>query len=179
MSDESKRDPAAAWQSLEDMALEAELADIRAQSREARRKAMRDEGFDPAKARQVGQELIEKAAREAGIAPPQSESRAPAPVIPLPTKKTSRIPRSVWIGVTAAAAAIALVVGGVTLMQPSNVVSSPSEHAAKLRTKALDECKHEQWTECRRDLDEAKSLDPEGEDRDDVKEVRRMLDEHR
>jgi DNA-directed RNA polymerase specialized sigma24 family protein len=61
---------------------------------------------------------------------------------------------------------------------------SPTErHANKLRADGLFQCEQQHWSECIKDLDEAKSLDPAGDSDPQVQEARaayrKMLDDTR
>jgi DNA-directed RNA polymerase specialized sigma24 family protein len=52
---------------------------------------------------------------------------------------------------------------------------SPEERAEQLRRDAHDACAAEKWTQCRDDLDDASRLEPAGESRPEVKEMRKAI----
>jgi hypothetical protein len=66
MSDRQKTDPLDAWRALEDLRAEVAMDKVLATDLEARREALRKQGIDPDEARQVGEDAVREAARQAG-----------------------------------------------------------------------------------------------------------------
>jgi hypothetical protein len=55
--------------------------------------------------------------------------------------------------------------------------SSDREKAGALRRDATVQCRASQWDKCRTDLDEAKQLDPQGDDVTPIQRMRRLIAE--
>jgi hypothetical protein len=99
-------------------------------------------------------------------------------VKPLRPKKTSVF---VWLA-AAAVGALALLI--VLNRPPESVahgrdagegVVTPGERAAKLRDEGLAACSSQLWETCEKRLDDAKTLDPEGEKEPPVVEARKAI----
>jgi hypothetical protein len=177
MSTEKKKlAPDEAWDALGKMAVDDEVERVLALSDEDLDAELRKTGANPERVRQRGEELGRRLVGErAG-----STNRAPP----------SRRRWAAWL----AAATLGAVVAGVLAMNAGTVVawfrplpigpddgglvpgpSREQERAASLRVRAQSECSRVALEACRRDLDEASALDPAGEARPDVVELRRIL----
>ena len=87
-----------------------------------------------------------------------------------------------YVGGVATAAAVAVGVR-VTTTTPtvptSTAVGEPApSQAAKLREEAFEACGRGRWAECEQKLDEAKALDPDGDVDPDVRNARRLVENH-
>jgi hypothetical protein len=175
MSTGRKLPPHKAWDAVEKMALEEEAERVAALGDEELDAELRREGLDPKAVRVRGEALAARL-----------KAKAPAPVVPLPVAASAR---RRWV-VLLAAAAIAIVplaifvpmvvlpiVRGGDIGPDRDASPSPQQRAAWMRRDALRACAELRWTECERGLDEAKPLDPAGENRQDVREARQSIDE--
>jgi hypothetical protein len=164
MSSKKKLPPHEAWDALEKMALHDEAERVGALSDAELDAELAEEGMDPKALR----------ARGAALAA-QLKASAPAPVVPLPAKAP---PRKRWAALLLAATLAALVVA-VALPMAVSVVgkgNNTQERASALRRDALRACGERRWLDCRRGLDSAKGLDPEGEQSDEIKRARRAIE---
>jgi hypothetical protein len=90
-----------------------------------------------------------------------------------------------YVGGVATAAAVTLAVRATTTTTPTGPVGpTATATAAKspaevIRSEAFEACGRGRWDECARRLDEAKKLDPDGENDPDVRNARRLLESHR
>jgi hypothetical protein len=182
----SERKHADLWRELVDEAGEEEIdraATVSVAQAEAELKAA---GFDVAAERAKASAFVE--ALGSGVSSsPASET---APRAPEPTLRKGRRARVLWL---AAAASFAVVLGGAmwaTLQAPPPVGHAPPPTpsgsgrvvpsaddlvvAAELRRKAAAACEAKQWSVCLADLDDARAVDPEG---DDVPAVKMLRDE--
>jgi len=144
-------------------------------------KELAEAGFDVAAERAKGEAVL--AALESGQEVGASERpvpRGPALGAPAPeATKRHRSARTRWVAALAAAA-VAIVVIAIAIPKPDVVTHgrpSPEElsQAADLRRKAFEACDAQRYKECREGLDQARTLDPEGEQAPEVKAHRRVL----
>jgi hypothetical protein len=143
-------------------------------------------GFDVAAERAKAAAFVEAP----GSAVSSSPATETAPRAPEPTLHKGRRARVLWL---AAAASFAVVLGGAvyaSLQSPPPVGHAPPPTpsgsapvvptaddlaiAAGLRHKAAAACDAKQWRVCLADLDDARAVDPEG---DDVPAVKMLRDE--
>jgi hypothetical protein len=141
-------------------------------------------GFDVAAERAKAGAFVE--ALGSGVS--SSPSRETAPRVPEPTLRKGPRARVLWL---AAAAAFAAVLGGAlyaTVQSPPPVGHAPPPPpsdsatvvpsaedlavAAELRHKAAAACDAKQWSVCLAELDDARAVDPEGDDDAAVKSLR-------
>jgi hypothetical protein len=163
--------PDEAWEAIQKLALEEEAERVGKLSDEEIDQELAQKGIDPKALRQRGKALAERLA-----------AKPPAPVIALPAPPPRRGgPLYVWIAAAAIAAAVPVAIA--LIHQDEGVSSgwhpSPSAQAqaAGLRDQALRACREGHFPECERGLDEAKALDPSGEERSDVREARRRIEQ--
>jgi len=178
MSTEKKKlAPDEAWDALEKMAVDDEVERVLALSDEDLDAELAKTGANPERVRQRGDDLGRRlvAGREAskGVAASASRRRWVA-----------------WL----AAATLGAVVAAVLAMNAGTVVAwfrpvpigpddagivprqpPPQELAESLRGRARSECSRGELDGCKRDLDEASALDPAGEARPEVLELRNVL----
>jgi hypothetical protein len=106
--------------------------------------------------------------------------------VPIARGKTTRTvapswwrPRRTWWVAGAAAAAVVAALAIPTAVPvtspPPPKPQPPAQHAAALRREALAACDAQRYRECAERLDEARSLDPEGERAPEVMAARRLL----
>ena len=170
----TKRTASELWNDLEGAAVKAELDSVLAMTPEERRRELRAAGFDLEKVHAQAGALF------ASIAPasaPASAS-APAPVTVLRPKRW-RLAVVLPVGL-ALAAAVALVINA-ALPEPIPTAIppdiSPAYRAAAMRADARKSCKLHRWQDCLAELDDAKELDPAGDDTPEIKELRRAIAE--
>ena len=181
-----KPDPKETWRELVDEAGEAEIEKAAQVSVAQAEKELAAAGFDVAAERAKGEAFladIEAGRPVSGLTATAAPPKPPgvAEVIPMAHAKTAgaaapsrpRMNRMWWL---AAAAAAAVVVGAIAIPTANVVVSaSPKEHADALRREATAACKARRYAECEKQLDEARALDPDGEQAADVKAQRELL----
>jgi hypothetical protein len=68
------------------------------------------------------------------------------------------------------------VVAAIAIPTLSVVSESPAKRAAELRREALAACDAQRYRECQERLDDARALDPDGEQSPEVKARRHMLE---
>lgn len=154
MTERRKVSPVEAWSAIDAMSAQQDLERIKALDAQDVDRELAEAGFDPAEARTIGQDAIEAAAREAGIATGPSAPSAPS-AQPAPpggrrgtgarTSSPPRAPRrALWIAIAAAAAiavalvAVALVNDGATVASPNPGPTPRSADAAPPRPDAGD-----------------------------------------
>jgi hypothetical protein len=151
------------------------------------------EGFDPAAERAEGARMAERLASDAlasgGVAPPEV-----ARVVPIARPRRPAL--AVWL----VAAAFAVLVGLVGVTQRAAIATwlkgkpepvepilpddekapppTPHELAERMRDEAELACADALWGTCSYRLDDAKKLDPAGEDGDRVKRLRATIHDH-
>lgn len=145
--------------------------------------AMMDKAGVSAETVPGAEELFARAAKRAAT---RAKASTAEPVHVAPPAARSRARRMSPSSIAAAVAAIAL--GSVALLNraalvaylsggSANVGASVTQRAATLREEALDACDARRWEECGRKLDEAKDLDPAGEDEPRVVAARKAIAE--
>jgi hypothetical protein len=170
----AKRTAKELWDALDEATLDAEIESALAMTPEEHRQALIENGYDidalHADADALFASLPEKVAAAASPAvsptaapkePSASEPVRPlAPVVPLRARKA-------WTLWLAAAAAIAVVGGGIGInaaLTPSPVGSPPPpKDPASLRDAAQIDCDARRWEMCRERLDEAARAERAGE----------------
>jgi hypothetical protein len=107
----------------------------------------------------------------APVTPARAASSPAAPITPLEPKRSSRRRLSplVWIALPAAAAVL------VALGLPNGPDSNAVARAAELRDEAARSCRQQRWDDCAQSLDQARKLDPAGESREGVVELREAI----
>jgi len=195
MTDEDRK-PGGARELLEDLLAEDEIERLQAMPAEERRAAMKAQGLDPDAARTRANEVLAKLGYETATAAPAA-APVPAPkVVSLAAEREKRR-RPTWVLALVAAAALFVVVGGggaiVALSGPSPSATpsvppiptappgpSPEQLAQEQRAKADElrkvaavECGKGDWRGCLENLNDARQLDPQG---DDARAVRRLTD---
>jgi hypothetical protein len=189
----SKRSPSETLRAIEESAYADEAERILALSDEDLDRELADEGFDPKAVRARGAELAAKL----GIAVPDAARAvepASAPVAPVALAppvdiaRARRLRRGIWLAAAAmAAVAVLVAIPAVVTMiakggeiRPDRWEASAETNemrAAVLRRDAVRACEEQRWVRCARELDEAKALDPAGEESADVKKARRAIQE--
>jgi len=163
MSTKRKLPPHEAWDVLEKMALHDEAERVASLSEAELDRELQEKGFDPKALRERGTALAEKL-RAASAAPPAAQA---------PVKKT--LPTRVrW----AALAAATMAAVGAAVAIPTAVTTvgkGAPQHALELRREALGACQEARWLECQQGLDAARKLDPEGEERPEVRAAREKI----
>jgi hypothetical protein len=173
----SERKHADLWKELVDEAGEEEIdraATVSVAQAEAELKAA---GFDVAAERAKASALVDALGSEASSSTPREK----APRAPEPTRRKGPRAAFVWLAAAASFAVAGLALYG-TLQSPPPVghASPPRPSAddlaiaAELRRKAAAACDAKQWSVCLADLDDARAVDPEG---DDVPAVKILRDE--
>ena len=177
--------PDEAWDALQKMAVDDEVERVLALSDEDLDAELGKTGANPERVRQRGEDLgrklvAEREAREAG------KGRTGA-------AGTSRRRWVAWLAAATLGAGVVTVLamnvgtivawfgpvpigpddGGVFPRQPP-----PQELAESLRSRARSECSLGELDGCQRDLDEARALDPAGEARPEVVELRKTIAGH-
>jgi hypothetical protein len=184
----AKRTAQELWDALDEATLDAEIESALAMTPEERRQALIEDGYDidalHANADAFFASLPEKVASTASPAasptaapkePSASEPvRSAAPVVPIRARKA-------WIPWLAAAAAIAVVGGGIGInsaLTPAWVGSArtPKADAAWLRDAAQIDCDARRWEMCRGRLDEAAREDRAGEGEPRVVKMREGIE---
>jgi hypothetical protein len=180
----AKRTASELWDALEEATMDAELEAVLAMSPEERRRALEEAGFDIEKVHAQADALHAEAVRSAAdAATPVAVAPAGAvPVAAIAAPRPKR-PRALVVvpTVLAMAAGVALVVKLAT--PPPPVGSAPPQdpkvvRAEAIRRTARDACQAQQWHVCIIELNEAKALDPEGDDDPGVQALRREAHDH-
>jgi hypothetical protein len=177
MSKRPRRDPAETLRALYELADDVEeMESILRMSEVDLDDRLRSAGIPPESVPGLAKETVKRADRDFAAA-------ASAKVVPLLAAK-KRTHTMAWIGSAVALAAGAAVVAGTKLQSardhagPEAIgpdlqgMMSPQERAAKLRDEAAEECRLMRWAACEDKLDDARKLDPAGEDQPAVKELR-------
>jgi hypothetical protein len=182
----NKRSPDQAWKTLEKMSVDDEVDRVLGLSDAELDAELAAGGVDPKRVRERGNELGEQLAqRSAEKAKAQTETtngRAAAPTGPQgesvrPAGGTDARPKVVpfrrarWVALMAAALG-----GGAVVVMTGvpGVTTSTLERAHQLRASATKACAVSQWRECLDALNQAKELDPDGDQTDVVREERRI-----
>jgi hypothetical protein len=158
------------WKELVDEAAEAEIDRAASVSVEQAEADLRAAGFDVAEERARANAFLEELEGKASTATP---SLTPTP------RRTRTRPALLWL---AAAASSGVVAGGslVAALEPALVAhpsptgASPEDvaTAADLRHKAAAACDAHDWSVCLAHLDEARAVDPGGDDGPAIKNLR-------
>ena len=161
----TKRSPSEVWAALEEDALDDEMEAVLAMSPEERRRELRGAGFDLEKVHAQADALGAEPARPKLVAVLRPKRWRLAVVVPL---------------AAALAAGIALLVTSV--LPPAPVAthhpdSPPAVRAAALRQEAHAACQARTWSTCLDKLNEARALDPSGDQAPDVQMLRRSAED--
>ncbi len=183
----TKPTPQQVWQGLLDEAFEAEFASLEAMTDAQIEAELAGAGFDVAEERAKAERFLDDltAAQPAPV-----QAVAPGPPVELaPRRRRPRTTLFLLAAATTAAAAGGLAYSALHHPTPPSPSPEPSPApspsapappppspelvaAAELRQKAIAACDAEQWTTCLADLDQARALDPAGDDAPDVKAMR-------
>jgi hypothetical protein len=177
----SERKHADLWNELVDEAAEAEIDRAANVSVEQAEADLRAAGFDVAAERARANAFLEELEGKPSTAtatPPLTPTATPTPTPP-PRRTRSR-PALLWL---AAAATSGVVAGGslVAALEPALVAQptgsagvSPENLAvaADLRHEAATACDAKDWSVCLAHLDEARAVDPGGDDGPGIKRLR-------
>jgi hypothetical protein len=188
----AKRTAKEHWDALDEATVDAVIESELAMTPEERREALIKDGYDiaalEAKADAFFASRSKKAAETASpaaaspAAPPTASPKEPsaaepapvlAPVVPIRARKA-------WAPWLAAAAAVAVVGGGIginAMLTPQPVGAAPTDRdlAEGRRGAAAENCAQKDWTTCRDLLDEAAQLDPAGDSEPRVKKLREEI----
>ncbi len=148
-----KRTADEAWNALEKMDVDDEVDRVLGLSEKELDDELAKGGVDP------------KGVRERGRAMGGGKS---------PPAKVVSIRRARWVALLAAALGmftLFVMMGG-----PEIASSGRHEHAVKLRAKASAECAASRWPACLGDLNQARDLDPAGEQDDSIRALRRAAE---
>jgi len=115
------------------------------------------------------------------------ETGLPAARVRQRVSRLRRILRQRWaaqVGGAIAVAVLALAWWGIAPSAPSDspqpddgvLAATPAHRATSLRQRAEASCREQNWAACESNLDEAKTLDPDGERSERVMQLRVMLD---
>jgi hypothetical protein len=168
-----KRTRDEAWDALEKMDVDDEVDRVLALNREELDRELAAGGLDPQRVRERGRALAERLEKEpAGVATGNGKTNGGA----VRAKKVSRM-RAPWAVIATAAA------GGLSFLvqngEPLVAKAPPHEDLAaaeSLRKKATNECGASQWAACVAHLNEARTLDPAGDEDARVREMRRVAE---
>jgi|SRR5579859_5219113 len=155
----TKRSPSEVWAALEESALDDEMDAVLAMTPEERRRELREAGFD-----------LEKVHARADAL--GTEPTRPDPVVVLRPKRRRL---AVVVAGVALAAGIALVVD--RALAPAPVAAhhseeAPAERARALRQEAREACAARSWARCKDELNEARDLDPDGDQAPEIQALR-------
>jgi hypothetical protein len=165
-----KPDPVRAWLYVDNLLADEELARLEKLSEKELEDELRAAGIDRVPSTE---ELMARAAARAARSaakqptPAKPPEAAPATVTALPVRQR----RSVWaIGLLAAALSITLIV-----MSTGGVGTPHHESAAELREQAYTACGAHDWRKCETKLDDARTIDPKGENEPRVIAARKAI----
>jgi hypothetical protein len=163
----AKRKASEVWTALEEEDVDAEIEAALAMTPEERRGELRAAGFD----------LDEVHARADAL------GAGPAHSKPVARVRTLRRVLIIAPVALALAAGVAVVVRPYLAFDDRLTAPAPIDEqaarAAALRTKASDACGAHRWDECIEKLDEARALDPRGDNDREPQALRRMANEGR
>jgi hypothetical protein len=177
MSSEQKRKPHEVWDALEKMAIHDEAERVGALNDQELDDELAKKGLDPSAVRARGAALAAK-----------MKAKVPTPAAEVPVRGRPST-RKRWIAVlaaaTLAAAALTASIPVVVAVARHEEIgrffggerfgATRQEEAARLRRSARDTCAQHRWVDCRRALDDAQGLDPQGEESPEVKRMRRDI----
>ena len=154
-----KRSASELWEALEDQAMDDEMEAVLAMTPEERRRELREAGFDL--------ERVDAQADALGAAP------APPAQVMVPRPKRLRV--AVVLPLAAAVAAgAAVIVHVASSLAPVSAARPPAIiRADALRQDARNACGAQVWRACLDKLNEAKALDPAGDEAPEVQALRR------
>jgi hypothetical protein len=165
-----KRSASELWAALEDEAMDDEMEAVLAMTPEERRRELREAGIDL--------ERVHAQADALGAAPAPP---APAPLAPVTVLRPKRLRVAVVVpAAVALAAGLAVVVNLATSPAPvaaHRPPEPPAVRAEALRQAARDACQAQTWQTCLDKLNEAKALDPGGDESPEVQALRRSAGE--
>jgi hypothetical protein len=180
-----KPTPEDVLKAIEEPDPEEEMERVLAMTPEQRRAELEAAGVDiaelHAKADALHERLVQGAAAvpEAAVAAPATATKPATTTGTAEPVRTRSLPpkpvRRSYVSLAAAAAVVA-VAGGVAYTmatQPPVPLAPERQTASELRQRAFDACSREQWKECLAGLDEAKKLDPAGDEGAAVQAARR------
>ena len=193
MSQEKPLSPAETMRAIAEQAARDAIDEVTSLPEGAVDAELKAAGVDPAEAERRAMAAIEAALAGAGGA-----AEAPASKVVTLPKAAARAPSRRWVvvGSIAAAAAVAATVGA---MNAGRIVEAlrggpepirpdeyppptatrreptPVDKATALRDKAFESCSAHDWDLCAQRLDDAKAMDPAGEERPEVIAARRAI----
>jgi hypothetical protein len=194
----TKRTAKEIWDALEEATLDAEMESVLAMTPEERERELEEAGFDLEKVRAESDAFFEtlQAMPTATAEPPTALAVEPAPApaaesvsapVPAPPNVVPLTPRTRWFrpaAVISAGLAFAASVGVVVQLASSPLPvgsppppRTPEQRALAIRRDATDECRREHWKDCLDGLDEARALDPKGDEVPEVQDLRKMAGE--
>jgi hypothetical protein len=148
------------WDALEEDAIDDEMEAVLAKTPEERRRDLREAGFDLEKVHAQADALV-------------AEPTRPAKVVVLhPWRKRVAIALST-------AAALAAAIGVIAQMSTPAIVGHgrpddpPAVRAEALRRDARDACGARRWPTCLERLNQARALDPAGDEAPEIQALRR------
>jgi hypothetical protein len=157
-----------AWSLIEDAIAEHEVERVGELSGEELAAEMKKAGLDPARARA----LTDKALAAAGA------SAEPSKVVSLDAQRRRRWTRaSLWLVAASFAGYAAITLGGPGGVGTGDTRTEAEIRAADLREEAYAACAKGDALVCKGKLDEAKKLDPKGEQKSDVLGARARIEE--
>jgi hypothetical protein len=174
----SQRKHADLWKELVDEAAEAEIDRAASVSVEQAEAELRAAGFDVAAERARANAFLEELEGKTSTSAEASTATSTPTSAPTPRRTRAR-PALLWL---AAAATSGIVAGGslVAALEPALVAQSSGTGAspenlalaADLRHKAAAACDAKDWSVCLAHLDEARAVDPGGDDGPGIKSLR-------
>ena len=186
----TKRTASELWDALDEATVDAELESALEKTPEEARRELVDAGYELDKVHAEADAFFASLPAEARPAPasppeaPTAPSAADKPPAPAPATATPPAPTAprVWrmrvaIAVPTALALAAGVAVAVQLTSPPPIVrtprpETPEEHAATLRQEAREACESRSWKTCLDKLDEARALEPGGNETPEVQSLR-------
>jgi hypothetical protein len=180
----TKRTAGELWDALDEAAVDSELESMAAKTPEEHRRELVDAGHDLDKVHAEADAFFASMPSAASAAPtPDAAPAATAPAAsaaPTPPAVSELRPRRMRPAVVvpialAIAAAIALVIRAASPPPPVAHLrpdDTPAAHAAALRRDAVEACEARSWKTCLDRLDEARALDPSGDENPEVQALR-------
>jgi hypothetical protein len=170
-----KRAPEEAWDALEKMELDDEVDRVLGLSDKELDDELAKGGADPQqvrnRGRQIAAQIVPSATPTLGQPPKPSGAAAPAKVIPLRRVRLVAL-LAAALGVFAVVLLVRRPDGDVTQGNPARRRELAAEH----RAKASAECAASHWQACLDALDDAKDLDPAGDQDVSVRDLRRSAE---
>jgi hypothetical protein len=193
LTEPRKPAPPITWETIERAAAKGDRTRIEAMTEAEVDEDLRKAGIDPDRAASVVERALNEGAPQAETQAPSAAKGEPsaAPGAKPPAKASPVARWAPWVGATALAAGVLLVLAnqhddGVgqgnpgpppsdTHQAPPVQPDTPAGHAARMRANAAGACEEERWEICERLLNQAKDLDPAGESTPVVIGLRREL----